>query len=390
MYNRELQSYILRVAAQFPVVSITGPRQSGKTTLCKMLFPDYEYYNLEDERNLDMIQQDINGFLQTHSKKIIFDEAHYLPKLFNAVQVAVDEDKSRSIILSGSSNFLLMQSITQSLAGRAAIIRLMPLSLNELGNDANCDTNELIYKGFYPAIWGDNRPPEEVYDTYFTTYIQRDVQQIVGVKDSRKFRAFVRLCATRVGQEIVVSSIADELAIDMRTVNSWLSVLETSYIIFILQPYFRNIGKRIVKTPKLYFYDTGLAAYLLGLKSAQDVQNSFMRGALFENIVVADIMKNRYNRGITNPNLYFYRDKSQKEVDVVEELAYPKLAIYEIKSAQSLKSDFFKNMNYFMKLFGDDVVNSTLIYDGTEELQTARNGYLNFRHLSTSAIPGVN
>ena len=381
MYNRELQSYILRVVAQFPVVSITGPRQSGKTTLCKMLFPDYEYYNLEDERNLDMVQQDINGFLQSHSKKIIFDEAHYLPKLFNAVQVAVDEDKSRSIILSGSSNFLLMQSITQSLAGRVAIIRLMPLSLAELGNDANADIDELMYKGFYPAVWGDKRNPEEVYDAYFTTYIQRDVRQIVNIKDSRKFRDFVRLCATRVGQEFVVSSVADELAIDMRTVNSWLSVLETSYTVFLLQPYFRNIGKRIVKTPKLYFYDTGLAAYLLGLKSAQDVQNSFLRGALFENMVVADIMKNRYNSGITNPNLYFYRDKSQKEVDVVEELAYPKLAVYEVKSAQSLKSDFFKNMNYFRKLFGDDVVSSTLIYDGTEELQTARNGYLNFRHL---------
>lgn len=382
MYNRELQSYILRVVTQFPVVSITGPRQSGKTTLCKMLFPDYEYYNLEDERNLDMVQQDINGFLQSHSKKIIFDEAHYLPKLFNAVQVAVDEDKSRSIILSGSSNFLLMQSITQSLAGRVAIVRLMPLSLNELGDDANCDTDELMYKGFYPAVWGDKRNPEEVYDTYFTTYIQRDVQQIVGVKDSRKFRDFVRLCATRVGQEFVVSSIADELAIDMRTVNSWLSVLETSYTVFLLHPYFRNIGKRIVKTPKLYFYDTGLAAYLLGLKSAQDIQNSFMRGALFENMVVADIMKNRYNSGITNPNLYFYRDKSQKEVDVVEELAYPKLAIYEVKSAQSLKTDFFKNMNYFRKLFGDDVEASILIYDGTEDLQITRNGYINFRRLS--------
>ena len=382
MYNRELQSYILRVVTQFPVLSITGPRQSGKTTLCKMLFPDYEYYNLEDERVLNMVQQDINGFLQSHSKKIIFDEAHYLPKLFNAVQVAVDEDKSRSIILSGSSNFLLMQSITQSLAGRVAIIRLLPLSLAELGNDANADTDELIYKGFYPAVWGDKRNPEEVYDTYFTTYIQRDVQQIVAVKDSRKFRDFVRLCATRVGQEFVVSSIADELAIDMRTVNGWLSVLETSYTVFLLHPYFRNIGKRIVKTPKLYFYDTGLAAYLLGLKSAQDVQNSFMRGALFENMVVADIMKNRYNSGITTPNLYFYRDKSQKEVDVVEELAYPKLAIYEVKSAQSLKSDFFKNMNYFRKLFGDDVETSTLIYDGTEELLTARNNYVNFRHLS--------
>lgn len=381
MYNRELQSRILRLAAQFPVLSITGPRQSGKTTLCKMLFSDYEYYNLEDERNLDMVQRDINGFLRSHSKKIIFDEAHYLPKLFNAVQVAVDEDKSRSIVLSGSSNFLLMQSITQSLAGRVAIVRLMPLSLAELGDEANASTDVLIFKGFYPAIWGDRRMPEDVYDTYFTTYIQRDVQQIINIKDARKFRDFVRLCATRIGREFVVSTIADELSIDMRTVNSWLSILETSYTVFLLQPYFRNIGKRIVKTPKLYFYDTGLACYLLGLKSAHDVQNSFMRGALFENMVVADIIKNKYNSGATHPDLYFYRDKSQKEVDVVEELAYPNLAIYEIKSAQSLKSDFFRNMAYFRKLFGDDVKSSTLIYDGDDELHTPEDGYLNFRHL---------
>ena len=381
MYNRELQSRILRLTAQFPVLSITGPRQSGKTTLCKMLFSDYEYYNLEDERNLDMVQRDINGFLRSHSKKIIFDEAHYLPKLFNAVQVAVDEDKSRSIVLSGSSNFLLMQSITQSLAGRVAIVRLMPLSLAELGDEANASTDELIFKGFYPAIWGDKRMPEDVYDTYFTTYIQRDVQQIINIKDSRKFRDFVRLCATRVGKELVVSTIADELSIDMRTVNSWLSILEASYTVFLLRPYFRNIGKRIVKTPKLYFYDTGLAAFLLGISTEQQMDVHPLRGALFENMVINDMMKLDLNRGNNMQQLFFYRDKSQREVDVLRILPPNLVEAYEIKSAQTWNADFFANLNYLRPLLKERLLKTTVVYDGTQESHQTDNGIINFRHL---------
>ncbi|MBQ7530127.1 MAG: ATP-binding protein [Paludibacteraceae bacterium] len=382
MYQRALQPYIMSVIAQFPVISITGPRQSGKTTLCKMLFPDYDYYNLETDQDIEVISQNIHDFLRQERKGLIIDEAHNLPNLFSEVQVAVDEDDSRRIVLSGSSNFLIMQSITQSLAGRAAIIRLLPLSLYELGEEAKTDTDTLIYKGFYPAIWGKGREVKEVYNTYFTTYIQRDVQQIVNVKDLRQFRRFVQLCATRVGQEFVASSIADELAISIHTVNSWLSVLEASYITFTLSPYFRNMGKRIVKTPKLYFYDTGLVCYLLGLKSPDDVRNSFMRGALFENLVVAEMMKNRYNAGMSNVDLYFYRDKSQKEVDVVEELAYPNMQIFEIKSATAIKPDFFRNMNYFRKIYGHAVVSSKLIYDGSHEMDIPDNGIVNFRHVN--------
>lgn len=381
MYLRALQHYILEVSKTFPVLSITGPRQSGKTTLCKILFPDYDYYNLETNQDMEMVSQNIYDILRKKRKGLIIDEAHNLPELFSEVQVAVDEDKTRRVILSGSSNFLLMQNISQSLAGRVAIIRLLPFSLEELGVEKDTDTDVLIYKGFYPAIWGEHRPVAEVYDSYFTTYIQRDVQQIINVKDLRKFREFVRLCATRIGHELVVKSIADEMAIDMRTVNSWLSVLCASYTTFTLSPYFHNMGKRIVKTPKLYFYDTGIVCYLLGLKSPEDVHNSFMRGALFENMVVANMMKNRYNTGMSNVDLYFYRDKSQKEVDVVEELAYPNVQIYEIKSATGLKPDFFKNMDYFRKIYGDSVVSSKLIYDGSHEMDTPDNGIINFRHV---------
>lgn len=381
MYLRALQHHILEVSKVFPVISITGPRQSGKTTLCKVLFPDYDYFNLETNLDLEAVSNNMHDFLREKRKGLIIDEAHNLPELFSEVQVAVDEDKTRRIILSGSSNFLMMQNISQSLAGRVAIVRLLPLSLEELGAEKETDTDTLIYKGFYPAIWGDRRPVSEVYDSYFTTYIQRDVQQLVNIKDMRKFREFVRLCATRIGQELVVKSIADEMAIDMRTVNSWLSILYASYTTFTLSPYFRNMGKRIVKTPKLYFYDTGLVCYLLGLKSPEDVHNSFMRGALFENLVVADMMKNRYNTGRSNVDLYFYRDKSQKEVDVVEELTYPGIQIFEIKSAAGIKPDFFKNMDYFRKIYGNAVLSSQLIYDGEYEQNSPSNGVINFRHV---------
>ena len=380
MYNRALQSHIEHLIAQFPVVTITGPRQSGKTTLCKMMFPDYDYYNLETEHDYQLISNNTFDFLRQERKGLIIDEAQNYPQLFSSIQVAVDEDDTRKIVLTGSSNFLMMESISQSLAGRAAIVKLLPLSLTELGTDAQSDTNSLLFKGFYPAIWGKGRDAAAVYDSYFTTYIQRDVQQIINVQNLRKFRDFVRLCATRIGQEFVVSTVADELAIDMRTVNSWLSILEASYTVFMLQPYHRNMGKRLVKTPKLYFYDVGLICYLLGLHSETDVQNSFMRGALFENMVVADMMKNRFNQGVSNVNLYFYRDKSQKEVDVVEELTFPAIQLFEIKSATAYKADFTKNMDYVRKIYGDAVQRSTLIYDGPDELQSSDHSVCNFRH----------
>ena len=380
MYNRALQSHIEHLIAQFPVVTITGPRQSGKTTLCKMMFPDYDYYNLETEHDYQLISNNTFDFLRQERKGLIIDEAQNYPQLFSSIQVAVDEDDTRKIVLTGSSNFLMMESISQSLAGRAAIVKLLPLSLTELGTDAQSDTNSLLFKGFYPAIWGKGRDAAAVYDSYFTTYIQRDVQQIINVQNLRKFRDFVRLCATRIGQEFVVSTVADELAIDMRTVNSWLSILEASYTVFMLQPYHRNMGKRLVKTPKLYFYDVGLICYLLGLHSETDVQNSFMRGALFENMVVADMMKNRFNQGVSNVYLYFYRDKSQKEVDVVEELAFPAIQLFEIKSATAYKADFGKNMDYVQKIYGDAVQRSTLIYDGPDELQSSDHSVCNFRH----------
>lgn len=379
MYKRVLENHLHFLSKSFPILSVTGPRQSGKTTLCRMAFDGYDYVNLEDEESRSIVQQDIKGYLCSHPNGLIIDEAHYLPELFSALQVVSDEDDSRKFILSGSSNWLMMQNISQSLAGRVALTRLLPLSIEEIGStDAN-STDELIYKGFYPAIWGKGRPVMAVYDSYFSTYIQRDVRQIINIKDMDLFRKFVRLCATRIGNEFVASSLANEVGVSAKTIQGWTSVLEASYIVFMLQPYHSNLNKRLTKTPKLYFYDTGLACYLLGVRDARDVANSPLRGALFENMVVADRLKACYNAGLDS-NLYFYRDKSQHEVDLLMDEG-ASVKAYEIKSATAFHPGFFNNLDYLRKLLGGNLSLTQVVYDGQQEWDKPDNGFLNFRHL---------
>lgn len=375
MYKRILENKLRELSKSFPVVSVTGPRQSGKTTLCRMTFEEFAYLNLEDEENRAIMQRDIKGFLRTHGNGLIIDEAHYLPELFSALQVVCDEDDNRRYVISGSSNWLMLQQISQSLAGRVALIRLLPLSIAELGSADAISTDKMIYSGFYPAIWGKGRPVFEVYDSYFSTYIQRDVRQIMNIRDMDLFRKFVRLCATRVGNEFVASSLASEVGVSLKTVQGWLSVLEASYVVFQLYPYYRNLGKRLTKTPKIYFHDTGLACYLLGIRDENDVANSPLRGALFENLVVADCLKRRYNAGLDN-NMYFYQDKSKREVDLLMETG-TSIEAYEIKSATVFHNSFFKNLDYFRSLYGDDVKKTCVIYDGEYENETLAN----FRHL---------
>ena len=375
MYKRILEKRLRTLAETFPIVSVTGPRQSGKTTLCQMTFEGFDYVNLEDEESRAVIETDVKGFLRAHSNGLIIDEAHYMPKIFSALQVVCDEDDSRRYIISGSSNWLVMQHITQSLAGRVALIRLLPLSLGELGMADALDTDKLLYAGFYPAIWGKGRPAFAVYDGYFSTYIQRDVRQIMNIRDMDLFRKFVRLCATRIGNEFIASSIASEVGVSLKTVQGWLSILEASYVVFRLQPYHRNVGKRLTKTPKIYFCDTGLACYLLGYKSETDVANSPLRGALFENLVVAEMLKRRYNAGLDN-NLYFYRDKSQHEVDLLMEEGNV-LDACEIKSATAFHESFFRNLAYLESVYGDSVRTTRVIYDGRQETDRI----VNFRHV---------
>lgn len=379
MYSRQLSSEILRLNKTFSVLSLTGPRQSGKTTLCKSLFPDYEYVNLENVVTRNTVAADIEAFLRSRKNGLIIDEAQYLPDVFSYVQVLVDEDKSYRFILTGSSNFLMLQNITQSLAGRVAILKLLPLSIGELGDISKISTDELMFNGFYPGVWGDGNTPADVYGNYYDSYIERDVRQIVNVANMDLFQRFITVCAARVGNEFNAAAISGEVGVDLKTVQHWTSVLKASYTAFTLPPFFRNIGKRLNKTPKIYFYDVGLVCFLLGIETPQQLNTHPLRGAIFENMVVCDMLKNRYNAG-KRSNLYFYRDKSQREVDLVQEFGM-QLKAYEIKSAQNYATDFVKNLNYFRKLYGDDVISTQVIYDGKMEFEKDNNGLLNFRHV---------
>ena len=376
MYQRILQQQLVELSAQWSVISVTGPRQSGKTTLCKMAFPDYKYVNLERATTRELIRQDIEGYLLNHPNGLIVDEAQNLPELFSTLQVVVDEHKDYRYVLSGSSDFLLMQSISQSLAGRVAVLRLLPLSLGELGKDADIPTDELLWRGFYPAVWGDKKTPNMVYDSYVATYIQRDVRQILNIKDISLFQRFLTITASRVGNVFSASSLGAELGVDYKTIQSWMIILETSYTAFTLQPFYRNIGKRLAKTPKVYFYDVGLVCYLLGIENAKQLAHHPLRGAIFENMVVCEFLKDCYNHARKN-NLSFYRDKSQ-EIDLIQEDAQG-IRAYEIKSAERFHPDFNKALKYLQSLLGSDLTSSQVVYAGQEQSPLPYCGLVNYK-----------
>lgn len=378
LIDREIEGEIINLSNHFPVITITGPRQSGKTTLCKQLFPEFVYINLEDMEIREQIQQDTKAYLNQYPQGVIIDEAHHYPDLFSYIQVIVDQDSARKFILTGSSNFSLLENITQSLAGRTYIFTLLPLSMHELGDRITGQSAEtLILNGGYPAIWAKNVPREALYKSYYTTYIERDMYKIINVKDIRQFQIFIRLCAGRIGSEFNASALAGEVGTSSNTINTWVNALAASYIAYMLPPYFVNIGKRLIKSPKIYFYDTGLAAYLLGIENEKQLSVHPLKGALFENMVVNEAMKNRLNKG-KDPNLYFYRDKSQKEVDLLHTVANDIYA-YEIKSAKSFHKEFFKGIDYVKGIFKDQITRSAIIYDGEDERDTVENGIYNFR-----------
>lgn len=384
LINRKITEEINRLKKYYPVITVTGPRQSGKTTLCKYLFPDYQYFNLEDAEILESVRLDPKGFMRAHTGNMIIDEVHHYPELFSLIQIVVDEQPDRKFILTGSSNFALLQSITQSLAGRAAVLTLLPLSLQELGDAIQVmDTDALMLSGGYPRLWAvPDFPRDAFYRNYYTTYIERDVRQIVNIKDMTLFQKFIRLCAGRVGMELNASNLSNEVGVATSTITNWLSMLSASYIAYLLPPYFANVRKRLVKTPKFYFYDVGLACYLLGIESTAQLSVHPLRGNLFENMVINEAVKNRLNQG-KDPNLYFYRDKSQNEVDLIYEQGEA-LQAYEIKSAQTFNKEFYKGILYVKNLFGDKIARSAVIYDGDYEVIAQENGFLNFRHFQLS------
>lgn len=383
---RSLSATIEQALRYLPVVTLTGPRQSGKTTLCRNLFPDLPYANFEDVAVLAEVQSDPKAFLNKYPHGAIIDEAQRYPEIFSYLQVLVDEDRhngnsERHFIVTGSSNLSLMESITQSMAGRTAVLTLLPLSTRELLNSQkNTDTPHCILNGGYPAVWqAEEEARQMLLSSYYTTYIERDVRMLINVKDLRAFQTFIRMCAGRVGQEFNASSMSIEVGVSVNTIRKWTSILSASYIVYLLYPYYANIGKRLTKTPKLYFYDTGLASFLLGVHNAEQLYSHPQRGALFENMIVNDMMKHGTNQG-QEEQLFFYRDKGQHEVDVIRSLPSG-IEAYEIKSGQTYQTDFFRNLDYLKALLKEQITRTMVVYDGSQENDSTYNGICNFRHL---------
>ena len=377
MIERTAYSALMRLAEQFPVVAITGPRQSGKSTLTKYAFPEKKYVSFDDKNLRELAKSNPGDFLKAFPDGLIIDEIQNLPELFSFIQVRVDENKSLRYVLSGSSDFLLMQGISQSLAGRAAVKRLLPLSIGELGDISAFSTDELMVRGFFPAVWGEGRDSKEVYESYYETYLERDVRQIINVQNLSAFRHFIALCAGRVGSEFNASALSQEVGVSNQTITNWISILETSYTAFRLHPYYKNIGKRLSKMPKIYFYDVGLAAWILGIRNAQDMVTHPLRGNLFENMIVVEMLKRQFNQGEVN-NLSFYRDKAKHEVDILQEFG-PSIRGYEVKSGKTFHSDWLSDLKYLQGLMPETLISTQVIYDGDEQQLSQYNGLHNYR-----------
>lgn len=365
---RKIKDSIKQLIDKYPIIALTGPRQSGKTTLLKFIFSDYRYVSLENPDMRNFAETDPQSFLKQYDKYVIFDEVQRVPHLFSYIQSIVDDSGIMGqFIFSGSQNFHLMQNITQSLAGRVAIFRLFPFDFQELKSAdwlQNDYTTHLL-KGFYPAIYDRNIRAVDFYPNYIETYIQRDVSELLAIQDMSLFRKFLALCATRAGQILNMSNLARKCGISSPTVKSWLSALENSYVIFFLQPYYKNFNKRVIKSPKLYFYDTGLLCNLLRISDLSQINDQTIKGALFENMVVSEYMKKKYHKNERQTDLWFWRDSEGNEVDLLIEKPH-ETEIVEIKSTQTIMSNLFKGLNYYAALETDAKLVKTLVYGGSE------------------------
>lgn len=371
MITRTLSQKISELIQKFPIIAITGPRQSGKTTLSKMVQPNYKYVNLENLSDREFALTDPVGFLETYKNGVIIDEIQNVPSLFSYLQIVTDErNRNGEYIITGSQNFLMMQQIAQSLAGRVAIFTLLPLSYRELENSIYVPKTWENYalSGSYPRKIIQDIDASDYYENYLKTYVERDVRLLKNIMNLDLFQKFIRLIAGRVGQLFNQNSLGNELGLDNKTINSWFSLLETSYIAYKLQPYHTNFNKRIVKTPKIYFYDTGLLSYLLGIRNENDLETHFAKGLLFENLVLSELQKNAMNSG-SKATFYFWRDHSQNEVDIIMETGI-KLDAIEIKSGKTIHQNFFKGLDYFKKL--NEITHLHLIYGGAENQERSK------------------
>ncbi len=369
MITREAETELRILAEQFKAVAVLGPRQSGKTTLVRKVFESKPYVSLENPDMRLFAMDDPKGFISNYPDGAVLDEIQRVPELFSYLQQILDDQTANGFfILAGSNNFLLQESISQSLAGRVAYLFLLPLTISEIG-DRESNINSVLFSGCYPALYNNTTDPARFYANYIRTYVERDVRLIRNITDLYAFEKFLRLCSGRIGQLLNMSSLASEVGVDLKTIGSWIGVLEASFILFRLQPHHMNFNKRIVKMPKLYFYDTGLAAALLGIEKADYLTMHPSRGSLFENMVIVDFLKNRYNRGRLS-NLYFWRDNTGNEIDLLIDNGISQIPV-EIKSGQTLSEESLRGLRFWSKLTG--IEEGYLIYGGGE-IQKRSNG----------------
>jgi predicted AAA+ superfamily ATPase len=383
LIKRALGDRLLEASTEFPVIAIVGPRQSGKTTLAQTLFPNHKYLSLEDHDTLTLALADPRKFLTEYPTEsgLILDEIQHAPILLSYMQTIVDRDKRNGFfIVTGSQNFLVDEAITQTLAGRMAVLTLLPLSIDELTSasllPAKIET--AVHKGFYPKAYAHNVSIERLYSNYIRLYVERDVRQVKNVADLNTFQKFMRLCAGRIGQVINLSSLGNDCGINHTTVKEWISLLEASYVIFSLYPYYKNFGKRLIKAPKLYFVDTGLACSLLKIRSAEELSDHYLRGGLVESFIISDLLKQQHNLE-QQPTLYFWRDHNGRELDcIVDGARYP--AAIEIKAGTTVVTDFFKEIELWKTTTNIPQAPCYVVYGGSENQNWPQTKVLSWKH----------
>lgn len=363
MYLRDGEKKLRQLSRTFKSVAVVGPRQSGKTTLVKSLFKDKPYISLENPDTMRFAFEDPRAFLGSYPNGAILDEVQRVPELFSYLQEILDNTKKKGLfILTGSNNFLLQETISQTLAGRIGYLHLLPFSLNELLNAKKMPKHDdaFLLKGSYPPVYQQKIPPTDWYPNYIRTYIERDVRQVKNISELNRFERFLSLLAGRCGQELNMNSLSIEVGVDLKTIQSWISILESSFIVYLLKPHFKNFNKTVVKRPKVYFFDTGLVCSLLRITSVKHLETHPLRGALFETMIISEFVKQRSHAGLPI-NLYYWRDKTGHEIDLIIDSASTLLPV-EIKSGQTITSEFFKNLEYWCKLSG--VKKSIVLYAG--------------------------
>ncbi len=380
--HRKIEETILEASKYFSVIAVSGPRQSGKSTLLTQLFPLYEKYSLKDLNILDYAKNDPIAFLNQTDEGMFIDEIQRCPQLLDYIQGIVDNNPKRHFALSGSSNFEVMKNLSESLAGRAGVFELLPMSIQEVTGKVDLDNlNQILYNGLYPSICAKKNIAKFFYPSYVRTYLEKDVRDLLQIKDQIRFTKFLKLCAARIGSLFNASELGAEVGVSSKTISHWLSVLQASYLITLLPPYYENIPKRLVKSPKLYFNDPGLACYLLDIESPQQLDRDKMRGAIFENMIVMEAIKHRYNMGLEG-GVFFYRDSNQNEVDLLIKQGGELTAI-EVKSSMTYSSSFEKALTQIEGWIKTPISKKAIVYSGDFENTSANINLINYRHISS-------